>query len=377
MAVSINKLARKSLSLIEPYVPGKPAEVLFREKGISRIIKLASNENPFGPSPEALKAIKKKLSGINRYPEGSAFELKEKLACLLKTRNDQIIVGNGSSEIISMAIQSFCEPGDEIVFPSPSFIIYKILAHAFGAIPVTVKLNSDMRYNIESFFEKISGKTKIVILCNPNNPTGSHINKKQLEKFMKNIPERIVILSDEAYFEYAEDPQFGSCIDWLGRKNVIVTRTFSKIYGLAGLRIGYGIATQDIIKTMEKIRPPFNTTSLAQYAALAAIDDHVFVEKSLINNRKEKKFLAENLKNLGFNVFPSQANFIFCSHKLNAGTICKELEEKGIILRPMAGFGMKDNFIRITIGKPFENRLLIKELRSIIARGGYHEKTGS
>ncbi|MCM8764586.1 MAG: histidinol-phosphate transaminase, partial [Candidatus Omnitrophica bacterium] len=337
MAASINRLARKSLSLIEPYIPGKPAEVLFREKGISRIIKLASNENPFGPSPEAVKAIRKKLLGINRYPEGSAFELKEKLACLLKTGNDQIIVGSGSSEIISMAIQTFCEPGDEIVFPYPSFIIYRILAHAFGAIPVTVKLNNDMSYNIESFFEKISGKTKIVILCNPNNPTGSHIRKNQLEKFMKNLPERIVVISDEAYFEYAEDPQFGTCMDWLGRKNVIVTRTFSKIYGLAGLRIGYGIASQDIIGTMEKIRPPFNTTSPAQYAALAALDDHAFVEKSLLNNRKEKKFLTENLKNLGFNVFPSEANFLFCSCKLDANKICKELEEKGIILRSMAG----------------------------------------
>ncbi|MCM8788507.1 MAG: histidinol-phosphate transaminase [Candidatus Omnitrophica bacterium] len=362
MGVSANELARKSLSFIRPYVPGKPMEVLFREKSISRIIKLASNENPFGPSPGAVKAIRKKLSEINRYPEGSAFALKEKLGCALKIKSNQIIVGSGSSEIINMAIQAFCEPGDEIIFPWPSFIIYRILAHAHGAVPVTIRLNNDMSYNMESFFEKISGKTKLVILCNPNNPTGSHIRKNQLERFMKNVPDRIVVLSDEAYFEYVEDPQFGTCMDWLGKKNVIVTRTFSKIYGLAGLRIGYGIASADIIEIMEKIRPPFNTTSLAQQAALGAIDDHAFIEKSLRNNKREKKFLTENLKNLRFNVFPSEANFLFCCCKQDAGKICKELEEKGIIVRPMVGFGIKENFIRITIGKPFENRLLIKEL---------------
>ncbi|MCM8815716.1 MAG: histidinol-phosphate transaminase [Candidatus Omnitrophica bacterium] len=361
-------IARKSLSFIQPYVPGKPAEVLFREKGISRIIKLASNENPFGPSPKAIKAIKRRLPEINRYPEGSAFALREKLASILKVKSSQIITGSGSSEIISMAIQAFCEPGDEIVFPHPSFIIYKILAYAHGTIPVTVELNRDMSYDLDSFFEKISKKTKLVILCNPNNPTGSHIRKNQLHSFMKNIPDRIVVLSDEAYFEYAEDPEFGTCIDWLKGKNVIVTRTFSKIYGLAGLRIGYGIASQDIIRTMEKIRPPFNTTSLAQHAALAAIDDRAFVEKSLKNNKKEKRFLTEKLKKLGFNVFPSEANFLFCSSKHNAVKICRKLEEKGIIIRPMTGFGMEENFVRITIGKPSENRLLIRQLRSIMNR---------
>ncbi|MCM8825342.1 MAG: aminotransferase class I/II-fold pyridoxal phosphate-dependent enzyme, partial [Candidatus Omnitrophica bacterium] len=162
--------------------------------------------------------------------------------------------------------------------------------------------------------------------------------------------------------------EFGTCIDWLKGKNVIVTRTFSKIYGLAGLRIGYGIASQDIIRTMEKIRPPFNTTSLAQHAALAAIDDRAFVEKSLKNNKKEKRFLTEKLKKLGFNVFPSEANFLFCSSKHNAVKICRKLEEKGIIIRPMTGFGMEENFVRITIGKPSENRLLIRQLRSIMNR---------
>ncbi len=364
--VFIEELARKSLAFIEPYVPGKPAEVLFREKGISKIIKLASNENPFGPSPLAIKAIKSRLSGINRYPEGSAFKLKKKLAYMLKKKDSQIIIGSGSSEIISMTIQAFCESGDEIVFPSPSFIIYRILSHAFGARPVTVNLNEDMSYDIDAFFKKITKKTKILILCNPNNPTGSHIRKDQLRLLVENLPENIILLADEAYFEYAEDSEFGTAMDWLEKKNVMITRTFSKIYGLAGLRIGYGIASEEIINILEKIRPPFNTTSVAQEAALAALDDHAFVEKSLRNNRKEKIFLIERLGKLGFRVFPSEANFLFCHTDHNAIKICNELEEKGIIIRPMAGFGIKDNFIRITIGKPSENRALIKCLETIL-----------
>lgn len=366
MAKKVEELAKKSLSFISPYVPGKPAEILFKERGISKIIKLASNENPLGPSPSALKAIRKKLPTINRYPEGKALALKEKLASVLSVKSNQIIIGSGSSEIISMTIQAFCEPGNEIVFPSPSFIIYKILAHAFGVKPVIANLNDDFSYNIDSIIEKITGRTKVVIICNPNNPTGSHITKVQLNRFMKSVPDDIIILADEAYFEYADDAEFGTAIEWIDRKNVIVTRTFSKIYGLAGLRIGYGIASEEIIRIMEKIRPPFNTTSIAQEAALAAIDDSVFVEKSLEINRIGKAFLEENLKKLGFKVFPSQANFLFCCCQYDTIEISRKLEEKGIIIRPMNGFEVEGNFVRITIGKPSENRLLIKELKRIL-----------
>lgn len=366
MAQTIDKLAKRSISFIQPYTAGKPIEMLFKEKGISKIIKLASNENPLGPSPAALKAIKKNILGINRYPEGSASALKEKLASILKINSNQIIVGSGSSEIISMAIQTFCEPKDEIVFPSPSFIIYKILAHAFGVKPVISNLNRDFSYNIEYILNKITDRTKMIILCNPNNPTGSHITKKELKIFMNNVPENIIILSDEAYFEYVEDPEFGTAMDWFKDRYVIVARTFSKIYGLAGLRIGYGIASEKIIRIMEKIRPPFNTTSIAQEAALAAIDDKAFVIKSIENNKNGKMYLMKNLEKLGFKVFPTQANFILCSSNYDIIRINRELEENGIIIRPMNGFGIKGNFMRITIGKPSENRLLISTLKKII-----------
>ncbi|MCM8758675.1 MAG: histidinol-phosphate transaminase, partial [Candidatus Omnitrophica bacterium] len=368
MTKTVENLAKKSLSLIQPYVPGKPIELLFKEKGIPRIIKLASNENPLGASPLALKAIKKKISKINRYPEGSASALREKLASFLNVNSSQIIVGSGSSEIISMAIQAFCEPEDEIIFPEPSFIIYRILAHAFGLSPTAVNLNDDFSYNIESFVNKISKRTKMVILCNPNNPTGSHITKNQLKRLMNNIPDSVIILSDEAYFEYVEDPEFGTAMDWLGKKNVIVTRTFSKIYGLAGLRIGYGIASKEIIRIMEKIRPPFNTTSLAQEAALAAIEDKEFVTKSILNNKIGKDYLTKGLENLGFRVFPTQANFIFCDSMYDVDRLNRKLEENGIIIRPMTGFRIKGNFMRITIGKPSENRLLIKTIKKIVDR---------
>ncbi|HOK79585.1 MAG TPA: histidinol-phosphate transaminase [bacterium] len=370
MESKISTLAKKSLAFIEPYIPGKPAEVLFRERKLAKIVKLASNENPLGPSPAAVKALKKRIYDINRYPEGSAYLLKEKLAGMLKVKSSNIIVGSGSSEIISMTIQSFCEPEDEIIFPHPSFIIYKILAYAFGVRPVPINLNnSDFSYNLDAFFNKITPRTKLIILCNPNNPTGSHIRKTQLERFLRNIPDRILVLSDEAYIEYAEDPDFGSALKWINRKNVIVARTFSKIYGLAGLRIGYGISSEDIVGIMEKIRPPFNTSSCAQHAALAALDDTEFVRKSIENNRKQKQYLLKHLTEIGFRVFPSEANFLFCKSTYNAELLCKELEKRGIIIRPMSGFGIKDNFLRITIGKPSENRLLVKNLKEILGGG--------
>jgi len=369
----IESLARKSLSFISPYVPGKPAEVLFRERKLEKIIKLASNENPCGTSPLAIKAIKKCLGSLNRYPEGSAYLLREKLASILKLQVDQIIIGSGSSEIISMAMQAFCEEHDQVIFPSPSFIIYKILAHAFSVEPVIVQLNDDMTYNLEKICEKITKKTKMIILCNPNNPTGSYIKKGQVSEFMKSVPDNILILCDEAYVEYAQDSEFGTALPWIERKNVIVTRTFSKIYGLAGLRIGYGISSKDVISIMEKIRPPFNTTSVAQQAALAALDDHQFVAKSVENNNRGKVYLKKNLEKLGFQVFPSEANFLFCCVKEDSNWLCQELEKRGIIIRPMSGFGIKGNFVRITIGKPSENRFLIKKLEEIL-QGGKNEK---
>ncbi|HPP67163.1 MAG TPA: histidinol-phosphate transaminase [bacterium] len=362
----IEKIARKSLSFISPYVPGKPAEQLFREKGLMKIIKLASNENPLGPSPYAVKILNKKTHALNRYPEGNAFMLKEKLSQFFGINAQQIIVGNGSSEIIGMTIQSFCEQGDEIICASPSFIIYKILAYAFGAIPVEVKLNTDFSYNLDAFIEKISDKTKLIILCNPNNPTGSYITKQNMERFMKNIPDNIIVLCDEAYIEYAEAPDFGSAFQWLTKGNVIIARTFSKIYGLAGLRIGYGMASTDIIKIMEKIRPPFNTSSLAQDAATAALDDCNFVQKSIQHNINGKQYLSQNLKKLGFTVFPSQANFLFCRIEKNTDEICQQLEENGIIVRPMTAFGVKEKYIRITIGTEEENKIFIDKLNDIL-----------
>ncbi|HOC02069.1 MAG TPA: histidinol-phosphate transaminase [Candidatus Ratteibacteria bacterium] len=361
----IEKIARKSLSFISPYVPGKPEEQLFREKGLLKVIKLASNENPFGASPFAIKAIKNRARTINRYPEGSAFALKEKLSRTLGVNMQQIIVGSGSSEIISLTIQSFCEPGDEVIFATPSFVIYRILAHAFGAIPIEVKLNPDFSYNLNAYLESISKRTKLLILCNPNNPTGTYIKKQELEWLIKNVPDNVIILSDEAYVEYVEADDFGSAFQWLGKENMIIARTFSKVYGLAGLRIGYGIASPDIIGIMEKIRPPFNTSSLAQDAAIAALDDTDFVKKSIYYNKKEKIYLFENLKRLGFTVFHSEANFLFCRTEKNITEICEKLEENGVIIRPVDGFDPNWNYMRITIGKPSENRFLIKQLKKI------------
>ncbi|HDD64693.1 MAG TPA: histidinol-phosphate transaminase [Firmicutes bacterium] len=363
MGKKIEKLVKESLKNITPYVPGKPIEELKRELKLKKIIKLASNENPLGASKKAVKVIKEKAKEIFRYPDSSGFYLKKALSEHLNVFPENIILGNGSSEVISMFIRAFTNPGDEIILPYPSFLIYRILSYENMVNPVEVPLDEDFSYNLEKMKKFITPRTKIIILCNPNNPTGTYINKYQLEKFLKEIPEDILVLSDEAYFEYVEEEDFGSCFPYIKKKNLIVTRTFSKIYGLAGLRIGYGIARKEIIEVLEKIRPPFNTTTLAQEAALAALQDQEHVKFSFINNSREKKYLFNQLGKLGIQCYPTQTNFILCRLKTKATPIIKKLEKNGIIIRGVKPFGLGDKFFRITIGKREENRYLIKNLK--------------
>jgi len=367
MEKKIEELVKKSLKNISPYIPGKPIGELKRAYNLQRIIKLASNENPLGPSPKAVEAIKKKAQDVYRYPDGEAYYLKKSLSGFLKVSPENLIMGSGSSEVISLLLQAFVEPEKEILMPYPSFLIYKILAYMIGAKPVEIKLKEDFSYDLNKFLDRITPATKVIILCNPNNPTGTIIYKNQLEDFFKKVSDDILVISDEAYIEYVENKEFGSTFKYvIEKKNVLIARTFAKIYGLAGLRLGYGIAKKEIVQMMEKIRPPFNTTNLAQEAALAAIEDQDYVKKSYENNRLEKKYLYNEMDKLGISYIPTESNFILCKLKEDAGSIVKTLEKKGIIVRIMKAFGLPNNFMRITIGKPEENRILIEKLKELL-----------
>lgn len=358
-------LVRTGIKKIAPYIPGKPIEELQRTYGIEieKIVKLASNENPLGPSPKAVEAIKRCADKISRYPEGSGYYLKNKIAEVFNQQQETIILGSGSSEIISMGMELFINQGEEVLFPTPSFLIYKILALKIGATPIEIPLKDDFSYDLHMFLDRITPKTKVIILCNPNNPTGTVISKKQMDDFMRLVPDNVVIISDEAYIEYVDTDDFGSAYPYFDKKNVIITRTLSKIYGLAGLRIGFGIANKEIIEFMERIRPPFNTTIPAQEAGIAALDDQEYVKNSFETNIKGRAYLHSEFSSLEIDFIPTFANFILCRIP-NAPEIVKQLEEKGVIIRKM--FGVGPEYVRITIGTEKENMFLIQNLRELL-----------
>ncbi len=257
----------ENIKNITPYVPGKPIEELERELGISGSIKLASNENPLGPSPKAIAAIKKAVEGLNRYPDGSGFYLSQALAKKYGVDLNQIILGNGSNELIELAVRTFVQPGDEIISADPSFVVYRMIAQAAGGTNVIVPCR-DMRHDLDAMAERFTPKTRMVFIANPNNPTGTMNAKSEMDRFMDRVPDHIVVAVDEAYFEYVTHADYPDSLDYLKKgKNVLALRTFSKIYGLAGLRIGYGITTPEIAELMNKVRQPFNTNSLAQVGA--------------------------------------------------------------------------------------------------------------
>lgn len=360
------ELAKKSISFIKPYTPGKPIEELYRELNLDKIIKLASNENPLGSSPKAIEAIKENLYRINRYPESSAYGLKNALSECLSIKPENIIIGNGSSEIIYLTLQCFMSSdSDSVIYPFPSFLIYEILTNTIGGVSIKVNLDGMFHYNMDEILKKIEPKTKVIILCNPNNPTGTIIYKDQIEYFLKKVPEDIIVISDEAYSEYAEDKEYGSAFSYFEKKNIIIARTFSKIFGLAGLRIGYGIARKEIIEVLERIRPPFNTTFLSQEAATAALKDMDFMEKAKTNNRNGKKFLYTQFKEMNLDYVETEANFILVKFGEKTKETCEKLLYKGVIIRRMDSFGLAD-YARITIGTEEENRYFIDNLRTII-----------
>ncbi len=334
-------------------------EELERELGISGSVKLASNENPAGPSPRAVKALIEAFSDMNRYPDGSCYYLRKGLARKLRVRQDCLTFGNGSNEILELAVRTFLLPGDEAVIAHPSFVVYSTIVQAARGKAVIVPLK-DMRHDLKAMAARVTKKTKIIFIANPNNPTGTINTAIEFDAFIKKVPDSVLVVVDEAYFEYVTSGNYPDCTQHLrDRGNLLILRTFSKIYGLAALRIGYGISSPEVAGAMNRIRQPFNVNAAAQRAALAALQDKVHVKKSKAINEKGKQYLYKSLETLGINFIPTEANFIFVMFNSDViPKLHKKLLREGVIIRPMGPSAM-----RITIGMPSENRRLVSALR--------------
>jgi histidinol-phosphate aminotransferase len=357
------------VSQIKPYVPGKPIEELEREIGIKDSIKLASNENPVGPSPIALKAIinslinSKTSNSLNRYPDGSGYYIKKALSEKLATKEDNIILGNGSNELIDIAIRTFLQPGDEAIMAHPSFVVYPNSVLAAGGRPVQIPLKN-YSHDLDAMANAVTEKTKILFIANPNNPTGTINKRDEFDRMMNKLPDGILVISDEAYYEYVADSEYADSFKHLREgRDILVLRTFSKIYGLAGIRIGYGIAKEDIITEMNKLRPPFNTNSVAQHAALWALKDNDHVNYSRELNDLGKKYLYKELGSLGLKYVPTEANFIYINLGKDSNTFYNDLLMQGVIVRPV---GPEE--IRVTIGLPEENKRFIEALKKSMTK---------
>lgn len=356
------------VAAIKPYVPGKPLAELERELGITNSVKLASNENPLGPSPKAVAALASYLTSggdLHRYPEGSGYYLKSALAGALSREGvtvglDELILGNGSNELLDIAVRTFMGPGDEAVMARPSFVVYSLAVQSVGGRAVEAPL-VDYRHHLEAMADAVTDRTKIVFVANPNNPTGTSNTQEEFARFMDRIPEGVLVVVDEAYFEYVQDPAYPDTLQYYADgRDIIILRTFSKAYGLAGLRIGYGIARAALLIEMNKIREPFNTSTPAQLAALHALDDREHLKKSVEVNEQGKRYLYKELGALGIPYVPTETNFIYLPLGRDAKSLYEALLRLGVIVRPM---GPQE--LRVTIGLPEENRRFIEALKTV------------
>ena len=365
--VELFPAARPNLARVRNYQPGKPLEELEREYGIKNAVKMASNENALGPSPKAVAAVKRDLAKLHRYPDGGCYYLRHKVAAHLKVRPETLVFGNGSDEILVMAVRAFASKGDQIVISDPTFLIYEIAASVEDVAVVRVAMKN-FRYDLEGMAKKVSPRTKLVFIANPDNPVGTYTPLKEVERFLAAVPARVLVVLDEAYQEFAaaEKKDYPDSIRLLKRyPNLIVTRTFSKAYGLAGLRVGYGVASVPVINALNKVREPFNVNLLAQSAAVAALDDKAHLSKTLKVVRQGRAYLKREFGRLGLEPVDTVTNFMLVDLRTDAQAVYEKLLRQGVIVRSMAGWGLK-TFIRVTIGKPAENKRFIRALKKII-----------
>ena len=360
----MERLARKNISGIKPYVAGKPIEETKRELGLKEVIKLASNENPLGVSPFALKAIKKALPYINRYPDSQSFYLKKKLAKSLGIEPANIILGNGSDEIIDIIIKTFVEDDESVITADTTFLEYEIIASVNGSKVTTVPLRY-FKYDLGQIKKDIDRKTKLVFIANPNNPTGTYVTNLEIEEFLKGLPENVLVVLDEAYDTFIDVEDFPNSLKYIKNKNVLILKTFSKAYGLAGLRIGFAVGNASLISCMEKARQPFNVNLLAQVAATAALDDKKFLRKTREVVLEGKNYLYDCLGKSGIAYVPSVTNFILIDTGKDSQDVFREMLRYGVIVRDMKQYGLK-NFIRVSIGTKKENERFIRVLKKVL-----------
>ncbi|MDD5044637.1 MAG: histidinol-phosphate transaminase [Candidatus Omnitrophica bacterium] len=360
----MQNLIRKNILKLSPYIPGKPIDEVKRELGLKQVIKLASNENPLGSSARAVRAIKKALSQINRYPDGNSFYLKKALAAQLGIAAQNLIIGNGSDELIDIIIKTFVGDKEEILTADTTFLEYKIVSCVNDRKVVTVPLKN-FRYDLAGMAKKINKRTKVVFIANPNNPTGTYVDRFEVAEFLKRIPKNVIVVFDEAYELFVDAKDFPQTLGRIDQNNIIILKTFSKAFGLAGLRVGYAVARPELVRYMEKARQPFNVNYLAQVAAAAAVSDKKFLEDTRRTVLKGKQYLYAALEKLGINYVPSVANFILIEVACEGTYIFKEMLKYGVIVRDMKEYGL-NNFIRVTIATMRENRKFISVLRKVM-----------
>ncbi len=363
-AIDVRDLVPEWIQRLAAYPPGMPLEELEREYGITGSIKLASNENPFGPSPRALAAITDALGSLHRYPDGSGFYLRRALAGRIGVPADAIILGNGSNDIIELTARAFLREGDEAVMADQAFVIYQMVVQATGAVPRPVPLRN-YTHDLEAIARAITPATKLVFLANPNNPTGTIYKRDEWEDFLAAVPPQVLVVADDAYADYVEDADYPDSLAYQRRGRLLLTlRTFSKIHGLAALRIGYGVGPLDVVALLNRIRQPFNVNALAQVAALAALDDAEHVARTRANNREGLAFLRAACERLGRPSVPSWANFLLIDVG-DATRVYDALLRRGVIVRPMDVYNFPRH-LRVTVGTPAENERFVTSLEAVL-----------
>ena len=364
--------AKGWLTRVKNYQPGKPIEEVQREYGVKNAIKMASNENALGPSPKAVIAMRAALGKVHRYPDGGCFYLREKLSKHLKVKPETLVFGNGSDELLVFLVRAFVGKGDEVVIADPTFLIYEISTQAEDGTVVKVPMKH-FNYDLDGMRKKINAKTKLVFIANPDNPVGTYVNAKRLTAFLEKVPKEVIVVVDEAYYEFARGKRdYPDTLSMLADyKNLVVSRTFSKAYGLSGLRVGYCVADPSIAAALNKVREPFNVNLLAQAAAVAALDDRAHLKKTVEMTDEGRQYLTEQFTELGCDVVPTATNFVLVDMKTDTAKLHEKLMRAGVIIRPMAVWGLP-TFIRVTIGRSRENQFFIRQLKQILKECDKH-----
>ena len=376
MSIDFHKLAVSGVQNLNPYLPGKPIEELERELGVTNTLKLASNENTMGPSPAAISAMQKAITQVDLYPDGNGFILKQKISEKFDVNVNQIILGNGSNDVLDMIARTFLCEGREAIFSEYAFAVYPIATQAVGATARIAKAldaehdDNPYGHDLTAMAELITDKTSVIFIANPNNPTGTWLKSADLKQFISNVPENIIVVIDEAYCEYVENLEYPNALLWLNQfPNLIVTRTFSKAYGLAGLRVGYAICNEQIADLLNRVRHPFNVNTISLLAATAALDDEEHLQKCVDMNTKGIKFWRAACQYRGLDYIPTVGNFVTIDFEQDAMPIYEGLLREAVIVRPIANYGLP-NHLRISISTPEDNQRCLDALDKVLINLG-------